>query len=148
MNLYAFFRKYVWDEDKTPYLVPVPRLTPVQARNEIFAFAVLLAAFAMMITGAAIFGRVFETVALGAAIYASSVFSAAIVLVTARHPAAAAYCAAAPLAPLLYFIVAGFPPNLHMVDELLVIALLLGLVRYGMRVVAIARTHRHTAKGG
>ncbi len=148
MNLYTYFRKYVWNEDKTPYLVAVSRLTPTQARNEVYAFAVLLAMFAVMIAGAAIFGKAFQASPFGAAFYASSVFSAAIVLVTARHLAAAIWCAAVPVVALLYFLLLGFPPNLHTIDIVLVVALLIGLARYGMRVMAIARTHRPTANDG
>lgn len=148
MNLYGFFRKYVWDEDKTPYFVPVARLSAAQARNEIFVFAVLLGMFASVIAGAALFGKAFQASAPGAALYASSVFSAAVLLAMARHPLAAAYCAGAPLAALLYFLFLGFPPNLHLADELLVVALLLGLLRYGMRITAIARACRDPAKTG
>jgi hypothetical protein len=77
MNLYAFFRKYVWDDDKTPYFVPVERLSETQARNEIFAFAVLLGLCAVVVAGAALLGRAFQAAAPGGAIYASTVFSAA-----------------------------------------------------------------------
>lgn len=148
MNLYAYFRKYVWDDDKTPYFVPVARLSAAQARNEIFAFAVLLAMFSLVIAGAALLGKAFQASAPGAALYASTVLSAAIVLGTKRHQLAAVYCAIAPLTALLYCFFMGFPPNLHMADELLILALLLGLLRYGMRITTIARTCRDPAMDG
>ena len=148
MDFYGFFRKYVWDDDKTPYFVPVGRLSAAQARNEVFAFAVLLAMFALVIAGAALLGRAFQASAPGAALYASTVLSAAIVLGAKRHRLAAVYCAAAPLAALLYFLFLGFPPNLHVVDELLILALLLGLLRYGMRITAIARACRDPVMNG
>jgi uncharacterized membrane protein len=148
MNLYAYFRKYVWDDEKTPYFVPVARLSAAQARNEIFAFAVLLTMFAVVIAAAAVLGKAFQASAPGAALYASTVLSAAIVLGMTRHRLAAVYCGAAPLAALLYFFFLGFPPNLHMADELLILALLLGMLRYGMRITAIARTCRDPAKTG
>jgi len=140
MNLYAYFRKYVWDDEKTPYRVPVARLSPTQARNETFAFVVLLVLFAVVIAGAALLGESFGTAAPGVAVYASTVVSAALLLAAARQPLAAIYCATAPLAALLYFFFAGFPGNLHIVDELLILAVLLILLRYGVRIVAIARS--------
>lgn len=145
MNLYAYFKKYVWDENKTPYLVPVARLNRTQAKNELFACAVLLAMFTLVIAVAALLGKALHGPSPGVAFYASTVCCSAIALSATRHYLAALYCSAAPLAALLYFFFYGFPPNLHLMDELLILTLMLALLRYGMRVTAIARAYRGIA---
>lgn len=73
MNLYAFFRKYVWDENKTPYFIPVARLSRTQARNELFTVAVLLAMFTLVIAVAALLGKALHGPSPGVALYASTV---------------------------------------------------------------------------
>ena len=49
---------------------------------------------------------------------------------------------------VLYFLFAGFPPGLQLIDELLLLAVLLALLRYGVRITAIARACRDLAVTG
>jgi hypothetical protein len=37
MNLEKYFKKYLWDDERTPYLVPVARMTRRQADYELHA---------------------------------------------------------------------------------------------------------------
>ena len=141
MNWYSFIRKYVWDENKTPYLVPVRRLSRTQAKNELFTFSVLLAAFFMVVGVAALLGQALHGKSPGVAFYAFTVFCSAVALGATRHALAALYCSTAPPAVLGYFFLYGFPPNLHTIDELLILALTLMLLRYSIRVVAIAKAY-------
>ena len=41
MGWYEYVRKYVWDDEKTPYFTGVAKLSRTQADKEIFAYAVL-----------------------------------------------------------------------------------------------------------
>lgn len=141
MNWYAFIKKYVWDDEKTPYLVPAERLSRTQARNELFTFSVLLAVFCMVIAIAALLGRAFQGQSTGVAVFSFTVFCAASVLATTRHHIAALYCSAAPPVAIVYFFLYGFPPNLHMIDELLMLAAFVVMLRYTFRVVAIAKAY-------
>ena len=56
MSWFDYIRKYVWNEEKTPYLVPVGMLSRTQARNELFSFSVLMAAFFFVIGLLALLG--------------------------------------------------------------------------------------------
>ncbi|MGH6914438.1 MAG: hypothetical protein ACREH3_12125 [Geminicoccales bacterium] len=142
MSWYGFIRKYVWNEQKTPYLVPVPTLSRAQARNELFSFSVLTAAFFFVIGLLSLLGVGFLAGSPGIALYSFGLCSSAIALGATRHQAAALTCATAPPVLLAYLLVYGFPPSLHLPDKLLIgaVALLLGL--YAFRVVAIARAYR------
>ena len=138
MDLFGLFRRYVWNEEKTPYLTKVGRLTRAQARNELFAFSVLIAAFFFVVGLAALLGASIVAGSLGVAVYSFAICSAAIVLAAVRHPAAALACATAPPVVLAFLVVEGFPPHLHLMDKLLIGAVLLALSVYAIRVVRIA----------
>jgi hypothetical protein len=141
MDWYGFIRKYVWNDEKTPYFVPVAKLSRTQARNEIFTYSVLLGAFFLIIGLLALLGVGFLAGSFGVAAYAFALCSSAIALGVTRHHAAAVICATGPPALLAYLLVNGFPPELHLLDKALIaaVALLLGL--YAFRVVAIAKAY-------
>jgi hypothetical protein len=147
MKWYAFIRKYVWDDQKTPYLVSVDRLNRTQGRSELFTFSVLLAVFCMVIGIAALLGKAFQGQSIGVAVYTFTIFSAATVLGATRHPLAAIYCSTIAPVTLFYFLIYGFPPKLHLIDELLILALTVMLMRYSFRVVAIARAYPFLTPG-
>ena len=141
INWYGFIKKYVWDDTRTPYFVSVGKLSKTQAGYELFTFAVLLAMFFLVVGMAALFGRAFHGQSLGLAFYAFTVTCGAITLAATRHYYAALYCSTAPPAALFYFLFYGFPPSLHRVDELLLLAITLILLRYTFRLVAIAKAY-------
>jgi hypothetical protein len=142
-------RKYVWDPQKTPFLVPVARLNKGQGASEIFVFVVflvtpftliLLAALAYLWhTGAAQYGAM--------ALFAASILAAAVLLHQRKHWLAAAYCLAAPVTLLGYFMFVGFSDRLGLLDKVLVFAMLLGWVWYTLRIVAIARGYADMPPG-
>jgi len=147
MNWYAYIRKYVWNDQKTPYLVPVHQLNRTQGRSELLTFSVLLAVFCMVIAIASLLGQAFQGQSVGVAVYTFTIFSAATVLGATQHPLAAIYCSTAAPVTLFYFFFYGFPPNLHLIDELLILALAVMLLRYSFRVVAIAKAYPFLAPG-
>ena len=138
MKIYAYFRKYVWNDDKTPYLTQVGRLTRTQARSELFVFSVLLAAFFFVAGFVALLGDGFGVLV---AVYAFAVCCAALALAATQHPLAALACATAPPGALAFLAIHGFSPRLHLVDKLLIGAILLALMAYTVRVVRIARAY-------
>ena len=89
MDLFGYFRKYVWNEEKTPYLIPVGRLTQSQARNELFAYSVLMAAFFLVVGMAALLGASIVAGSLLVTIYSFTLCCAAVALITTRHRVAA-----------------------------------------------------------
>jgi len=139
MDWEKHFKKYVWDEDKTPYLTPVPKLNRRQANNEIYVYALfigtLFGAVALVAnTGALPHGRSFAV-----ALYAFTVLCAAIVLGFTKHPIAAWYCGLAPVAALGYIFYFGFHPHSGAVDHVVILVLIGLWLRYSWRVIAIGR---------
>lgn len=139
MDLFGFFRKYVWNDEKTPYLTPVGRLTRAQAKNEIFIYCVLIAAFFLVVGMAALLGASIVAGSVPVAIYAFVLCCTAITLAATHHPVAAVVCATAAPVVLAFLVVQGFPPRLHMLDKILIAAVLIALFVYSFRVVRIAR---------
>lgn len=142
MSWDRYIKKYVWDDNKTPYFVPVRRLNRSQADHELFAYtlfiALLFAAIAIIsLTENAPHGK-----SSAVALYSFSVTCSAVLFGVTKHVYAAYYLATAPLATLAYFVVVGFPPGLATIDKLLLICIALALLRYSMRVVAIAKTYQ------
>lgn len=132
-------RRYVWDDTRTPYLTRASRLSPAQARYELFAYAVLMTVLFGVLALAALSPRAPHGGAAIVPIYAFSVLCAAVVLGATRHLAAALWCAAAPLAVLAYFAAFGFHPGLETADRVVLVVVALAWLAYGARVVAIAR---------
>ncbi len=65
----------------------------------------------------------------------------AILFGATRHLWPGLYCAATPLAALLYLLVVGFPPRLGTIDHVVIIAFILLWGWYATRIVAIARAY-------
>ena len=142
-----YLKKYVWDDQKTPYFTPVGRLTKRQAEHEIFVFALFMGV---------LFG-VLSIVSLGegspygrspsASLYGFSVVCAAVVLGVMRSYAAAVYLGAAPAAILVFLYANGFSPKLGAVDQLLIVAVALLLCRYSFRLAAVVRGYPDMPEG-
>jgi hypothetical protein len=140
-------RKYVWDVEKTPYFVPADRLTRRQIRNELFAYAFLLAVLAALVLAVTLAGSPRQGLAASpvVALYASTLLAAAIALGATGHPAAARYCATAPVATGLGALLGLLRPGMtraEMVGLAVFSALWLG---YAVRVVRIALRPRGPA---
>jgi hypothetical protein len=135
------FKRYVFDDERTPYFTPAERLTRKQARYELFVFTVFLGVLFAVVSVASLSPDLPHRGAPGVSAYALSVVLAAVAFGVTRHPWAAAYCASAPLAALLYFLLYGFHPNLGAGDKVLLIVAVLVWLRYSWRVLAIVRTY-------
>ena len=124
-------KRYVWHDERTPYFTRVAHLTRRQVHYELFAYALFMGV---------LFGVVsIATLPSWISLYAFSVCCAAILLGTTRHPAAALWCALAPLAALGYLALYGFHPGFEIADKVLLTAVVLGGLLYSPRVVAVAR---------
>lgn len=133
------FKKYVWDDDKTPYLTSAARLNRRQASNEIYIYTLFIGTLFCVVavlanTGALPHGRSF-----GVALYAFSMVCAAIVLAFTKNYLAAWYCGLAPVAVLVYFFVYGFNPDSKTVDQVVILVLVALWLRYSWRVVNIGK---------
>jgi len=131
-------KRYIWDDDRTPYLVPASRMTRRQSDHETFAYTVFLA----ILSGAACLAALAhpgtsEIVVL----YAFTVIVGAVVLGMTKHAYAAWYCGAAPVALLLYLLLHGFPAGLAPNDHFVLLAFALIWLRYAWRIIGIARAY-------
>jgi hypothetical protein len=135
------FKRYVLDDVKTPYFVGVTRLTRTQARYELFTYSLLVGVLFAVIAVASLSTELPHRGALGVPLYALSLVCAALIFGMTRHPWAAAWCATAPVAALLYFLLFGFHPNLGTGDKVLLIVIVTLWLRYSWRVIAIVRAY-------
>ena len=137
----GLFKRYVGDDIKTPYFVAVSRLNRVQARNELFVYTLFLAVLFGVIGVASLSPTLPHGNALSVSLYAFLVVGAAIVFGTSKHPAAAAVCASAPIATLLYFALFGFHPNAATGDKILQVIIAMLWLRYSWRILQITRAY-------
>jgi hypothetical protein len=141
MDWETLFKRYVWSDVRTPYLVPVARLTREQAGYELFFYALFVGVLFGVIAVMALSGRLPHGGADIVSLYAFSLVCAAVVLGAIRHPWAALWCSSAPLGALAYFALFGFHPNLGFSDKVLLVALMLLWLVYVPRLVAVARAY-------
>ncbi|MGH7264412.1 MAG: hypothetical protein ACREMB_06085 [Candidatus Rokuibacteriota bacterium] len=140
MDWPSLVRKYVWDAEKTPYLVPADRLTPRQIRNELFVYAFLLAVLAALVLAVTATGarRPGPLASPAVALYALTLLAAAIGLGATGHPAAAAYCASVPVVTGLGALLGLLRPDMTGAERVVLAALSTLWLGYAARVVRIA----------
>jgi hypothetical protein len=141
MNLEKYFKKYIWDDERTPYFVPVTRMSRRQADYELHAYAIFVGLLFAMVSGGALLSQDPLIKSDAVAVYAFTVVCATIIFAFTKTLYAAWYCAAVPLVALLYFFLYGFHPNLDAIDHAVLIGFGLIWLRYSLRVVAIARAY-------
>jgi hypothetical protein len=134
-------RRYVWDEQRTPYLVPAERLTDAQARNELFVYAFLLATLAAVMTAAGLLGAGGGGWLTGTVVplYGTTLLLAAIVLGATGHRAAAWHCATAPALLWIGALTGALRPGMTGVERLALAVASALWMAYAVRVVRITR---------
>lgn len=133
------FKRYVWHDERTPYLTRVANLSRVQAQYEVFGYSVLMAILFGILSVIALSSRLPHGGAEVVPLYAFTVCCAAVILGFTRHPWAALWCGGAPLALLAYFGYWGFHPNLDAGDKALLVAVAVAWLLYSRRLVAVCR---------
>lgn len=141
-----FFRKYVWDDERTPYLVSVARLTRRQIEYEVRFYVVFTGILFALVSVAALSHSLPHGDARGVSLFAFTQVCAALLLGASRSTWAALYCASAPLGVLLYFALFGFHSSLGTADKTLLVALAVVWVAYCGRLVALARAYAGLTK--
>ena len=133
------FKRYVWHDERTPYLTRVANLTRVQAHYEIFGYCLFMGVLSGVLAVVTLSPTLPHGGTAFVPVYAFTVCCAALVLGFTRHPWAAIWCALAPLAALLYFAAWGFHPGLEFGDQALLVVVALGGLLYSRRLVAVVR---------
>ena len=132
-------KRYVWNDERTPYFTRVAKLSRRQAHYELFGYALFTGVLFGVLSVASLSSELPHGDAAGVSLYAFSVCCAAILLGATRHPWAALWCAGAPLAALAYFAFYGFHPGLGIPDKVVLVTVMLAWLLYARRVVAVAR---------
>lgn len=141
-------KRYVWNDERTPYFTRVARLTPRQAHFELFSYALFMGVGFAVLSLAALSGALPHADGDLVSIYAFTVCCAAVLLGATKHPWAAIWCAGAPLALLTYFAVWGFHPRLELEDKLLLVLAAVALLAYSPRLVAVAYAWQRLGRPG
>ena len=136
----GLLKRYVWDDDKTPYLVAPHRMTAEQAWSELFAYAVFLAAGATIVALGALAGGALGGV--GAGVYAVTVGAAALVVGARGRDLAARYCATAPAVLALGILTDVVRPGMGFTERLVLLIGCALWLAYACRVVRVARRAR------
>lgn len=138
MSWEKLFKRYIWDDDRTPYFVPAARMTKKQADYEMFAYTVFLGVLLSTVSLAALaHGGRSDIIVL----YGFSAIVSTVILGLTKHPYAACYCGAVPVVFLLYLLIYGFPAGLAAIDHFVLIVFALIWLRYAIRIMSIARAY-------
>ena len=138
MNWEKLFKRYIWDDDRTPYFVAPHAMTKRQADYEIFAYAVFIGSLIVVVTIAAMSrGENSDAITL----FGFSAIVSTVILSITKHPYAAYYCGVIPVVLLLYLMIYGFPASLAPIDHFVVIVFALLWLLYSYRVVRIAKAY-------
>lgn len=142
-----FLKRYVWDDDTTPYFVAVSDLTRRQARNELFAYAIFLGflfgvAALITLSAQAPGGR-----STGMSLFSFVLVCAAVLLTTTQSLWAALVCSAAAPGTLIWLYLFAEHPGLGDIDHVVIVIFALLWMRYGLRVVSIARAYDDMLEG-
>lgn len=140
MSWEKFIKRYVWDDERTPYLVPVAKLTRRQADHEIFVYTLFLGILYALVALVALspaLGGPADLVAL----YGLSVVCATLVFGIMKSRLAGLWCAASSLIGVAIYLAAGFGGRLGWIDHAVILAFMAIWLRYSLRVWALARAY-------
>ena len=141
MDWENLFKRYVWDARTTPYLVPIAQLNRRQADSEILAYCLFLGILFGVVAVSSLSALAPHGYSPGMAFYGFSVVCAAVCFGIAKSYLAALYLAATPLTGLVYVGLYGFGSERELLDTVIVAVVLLLLLRYSHRIVALARAY-------
>jgi hypothetical protein len=145
LNWEKLVKRYVWNDERTPYFTRVAHLTRRQAHYELLAYSLFMGVLFGVLSVAALSSGLPHGDSALVSIYAFTVCCAAVMLGMTRHPWAAAWCAGAPFAAFAYFALYGFDPQFGLFDKVVVVGVVVALLVYGRRVIAVARAWPGTA---
>jgi hypothetical protein len=141
-KLNNFLKRYVWDEETTPYFTRVANLSRSQADSELFFFAIMMSILFGVGTFTSITGHAPYGASREAAIYCFTIVAAVVLVGSVKNAYAAIYAASAPVVVLLSLLIFGFPGKMVLIDELVLLAIVLVLLRYMWRVITICRVYK------
>jgi hypothetical protein len=141
-KLQNFLKRYVWDEETTPYFTRVANLSRSQADSELFFFAIMMSILFGVGTFTSITGHAPYGASREAAIYCFTIVAAVVLVGSVKNAYAAIYAASAPIVVLVSLLIFGFPGKMVLVDQLVLLAVVLAMLRYMWRVITICRVYK------
>lgn len=147
MDWEKLFLKYVWNHQTTPYLVPVEKLNRRQGNSEILIYSLFLGVFFGAAALISLRGGPDER-SLGVAYYGFSVVCAAALFIIMKSYPAALYLSATPAVALVYLYFYGLGAERETYDTVIVTVILILLLRYSLRIVALARAYPELPAAG
>jgi len=132
------FKRYVFDEARTPYFVSVSKLSRTQAHYEVLFYAMLVVPVCLVLGVASLSGKLPHGNAPMISFYALAAGWATGVFAWNKNQIAGAFSATLPLAFLLYLIIFGFPEKMTRGDSFLVVGIVVAWAAYTWRIVMIA----------
>ncbi len=146
MDWEKLFKRYVWDDEKTPYFVPVTKLSRTQANYEIRAYTIFVGFLFALVSVTSLSEAAPHGKSIGASFYGFTMVCAAIVFAMTKSYYAALYCGAAPLVALAYIYFYGFHAQLVPADHVVILVFVLLWLRYSWRIVKMARRYPYMAE--
>lgn len=140
MDWESLFKKYIWNEQTTPYLTAVPDLNQRQGKNEIFVYSLFLGVFFTVVALLTI-GKAQIQYGSSVGFYSFTIVCATVIFGILKNYHAALYLSAMPVVALAYLFLYGFSSERENVDTIFVVGVLLLLLRYSLRIVAVARAY-------
>ena len=142
-----FLKRYVWDDDTTPYLVPVQKLTRRQARSELKAYATFLICLFSIVALVTLSSKLPGGRAPGMSLYAFSMVCASVLLLSTRHAYAAIYSATGPIASLIFFYHSAADSRLSAIDYVVIVTFAALWLRYCLRIYRLCLHYEAMEEG-
>ena len=148
-NWEKWTKKYVWDDEKTPFFISIEKLTKLQAKKELFLYLLFVGTPFGLIGFMSLAGitRGEHLGYLFLLIYSVTIMISLYFLSATKSSYAAFYSATAPLVLFLFLLIDGFPPKLDEVGQSALLVFLLLWLRYAMRIIRICRRFPNMREG-
>ena len=135
------FKRYVFDDARTPQFVRVSKLSRTQAHYEVLFYAMLVVPMCVMFGIMSLSGRLPHGESPVVAFYAFAAAWATIVFAWNKHQVAGTFSATVPIAMLVYLLVFGFPKTMSQPDSLILTGVMFAWAAYNWRIVRIAAAY-------
>mgnify|MGYP001416044128 FL=1 len=138
---FAFAKKYLWHEEKTPFHLSPSEMSKLQASNELKLFAIFEGIIAGMM-GFGIYSQFHatgETNLFPGLIYCLFLLFALFLLVKHKHFYAGIFCVTPPLVVFGMILWFGFHPNNGSFEKIILSSFLAFWFFYSIRIIEISR---------
>jgi hypothetical protein len=140
-NIEKFLKRYVWDDEKTPYFTASSKLNRKQAHFECLAYSVFVGMLFSAIALITLTGAGAHDKALGPALFSFTMICAAVIFGFTKSYLFALWLSTAPIATVAYFLVYGFRPSWAAIDQIVIMGFVGCWIAYSVRIVAIGRRY-------